>query len=170
LDPATAVLDHIDYVARTLTRLGVRGADLEDLAQEVLIVAIRRANTFDRARRLEPWLFGIARNVARDHRRLARHRVEQASGDDIAVPAVAAVSPAEHVELNKRAALLRAAVAELDEPLQALIVLHDLEEIPMAEVAASLGMPVDTAYARLRRARGEIRTRLASKGGADGLA
>jgi RNA polymerase sigma-70 factor, ECF subfamily len=160
--------EHIDYVARTLARLGIAGHNVEDLTQEVLIVAIRRADTFDRARRVEPWLFGIARNVARDFRRQARHRIENADDDRIASQPSSAHSPRDAVEQQQRALQLRAVVAELEESLQELIVLHDLEELPMSEVAAGLGIPIDTAYARLRRARTIVRERLSRRGGAHG--
>jgi RNA polymerase sigma-70 factor, ECF subfamily len=169
LDHRTQVTEQIDYVARTLARLGVRASDVEDLTQEVLIVAIRRLDSFDSARRLEPWLFGIARNVARDFRRLARHRIEQSDGSVVATHAVAADSPAEHTNLRQRAELLRKVVAELEETLQEVIVLHDLDEIPMAEVAASLSISIDTAYARLRRGRATVRKQLADLGGSRGL-
>ena len=168
MDPRAQVTDQIDYVARTLARLGVRATDVEDLTQEVLIVAIRRAATFDRARRIEPWLFGIARNVARDFRRLARHRVEQVNSEAVGTRADQAASPADATAQRRRALALRAAVAELDDSLQELVVLHDLEELPMAEVAASLGIPIDTAYARLRRGRAAVRARLAEEGGSRG--
>ena len=166
---AESLAAQLDFVARSLARLGVAPADVEDLTQEVVIVAIRRADTFDRARRIEPWLFGIARNLARDFRRLARHRVEQPEGDAMEVYPSTASSPADDTHLKQRALLLRAAVAELDEPLQELIVLHDLEEIPMAEVAASIGLAIDTAYARLRKARAKLRMCLGRPGGLDGI-
>ena len=168
MDHRTQVSEQIDYVARTLARLGVRSSDVEDLTQEVLIVAIRRAESFDSARRIEPWLFGIARNVARDFRRLVRHRIEQSDDGTVAARAEGD-SPAEHANLRQRAVLLRKVVADLDETLQELIVLHDLDEIPMAEVAAFLKIPIDTAYARLRRGRAAVRTQLADLGGSHGL-
>ena len=160
MDLRTHVTDQIEYVARTLARLGVRGNDVEDLTQEVLIVAIRRAATFDASRRIEPWLFGIARNVARDFRRLARHRVEQADDGAVAAHPVATATPADQVDLQQRASRLRAIVSELDDPLQELVVLHDLEEITIPEIAASLGISLDAAYARLRRGRAAVRAKL----------
>ncbi len=65
--------------------------------------------------------------------------------------------------------LLREVVAKLDDTLQEVIVLHDLEEIPMAEVVASLYISIDTAYARLRRGRAAVRKQLAELGGSRGL-
>jgi RNA polymerase sigma-70 factor (ECF subfamily) len=167
LDLRTQVTDQIDYVARTLARLGVRVHDVEDLTQEVLIVALRRAASFDPNRRIEPWLFGIARNVARDFRRLARHRVEQTDHGAVATQPIATDTPAEQVDLQQRASRLRAVVSELDDSLQELIVLHDLEEISIPEIAPSLGISIEAAYARLRRARAAVRAKL--EGGSRGI-
>jgi RNA polymerase sigma-70 factor (ECF subfamily) len=42
---------------------------------------------------------------------------------------------------------------ELPEEQRAVVVLHELEEVRMAEVATLLGCPLFTAYSRLRLAR-----------------
>src|SRR5688500_13501181 len=52
------------YVHKSLRRLGVRDADLEDLAHDVFVVAHRQLERYDPERPLLPWLFGIAVRVA----------------------------------------------------------------------------------------------------------
>ena len=39
---------------------------------------------------------------------------------------------------------------------RAVLVMHDLDDIPVADVAAVLGIPLFTAYSRLRKARREL--------------
>jgi RNA polymerase sigma-70 factor (ECF subfamily) len=39
---------------------------------------------------------------------------------------------------------------------RAVLVMHDLEEVPMAQVATTLSIPLFTAYSRLRKARIEL--------------
>src|SRR5690606_1467731 len=68
----------LGYVLASLRRLGVRPGDVEDLAHDVFVVALRRLADLDPARPARPWLFGIALRVAADHRRLARNRYERA--------------------------------------------------------------------------------------------
>ena len=68
--------EHFDYVWHTLRRLGVRAADLEDLAHDVFVAFHRTRATYDPSRPIRPWLFGIAFRVSSDHRRRARHRYE----------------------------------------------------------------------------------------------
>src|SRR5262245_8698224 len=71
----------IDFVVRSLVRLGAPRSELEDLAQDVMVIALAKLDAFDRERALQPWLWGIARNRLRDFRDLARHRREVADQD-----------------------------------------------------------------------------------------
>jgi RNA polymerase sigma-70 factor (ECF subfamily) len=138
---------HFDDVWRFLVRLGAPSADAEDLAQNVFVVAHRRLASFEPSRAMRPWLFGIARNVLRDHRRLAVHRHELPSAD------VDELRSDPHLRAFEASQILYAALAELPEPLRAIVVAHDLEDLEMREAAEALDVPIDTAYARLRRGR-----------------
>jgi DNA-directed RNA polymerase specialized sigma24 family protein len=59
----------LDYLMRTLRRLGVPPEDAEDLAHEVFLVLRRTWQRYDATRALKPFLFGIAFRVAASHRR-----------------------------------------------------------------------------------------------------
>jgi RNA polymerase sigma-70 factor (ECF subfamily) len=148
--------EHFDYVWNTLQRLGVREADLEDLAHEVFLKVHARMQDYDRARPIRPWLFGFAYRVASDHRRLARHRVE------VFGPAPEAVDPTrsadESLEVREERALVAAALESVDFDRRAVLILHDAEEVPVPAIAEELGIPVNTAYSRLRVARSEFAT------------
>ena len=65
-----------DFLWRSLQRLGVRSADLEDVFQEVFIVVHKRLHTFDGSSALTTWLFGVCLRVAAAHRRRAWFRRE----------------------------------------------------------------------------------------------
>ena len=150
-----AVFDqNFDYVWNTLRRLGVREADLEDLVQDVFLKIHVRSADFDAARPLRPWLFGFAYRVAADYRRLARHRVEAhyASGE------VVAADPAadERMEADEDRALVRRALESVELDRRAVLILHDLDEVPVPDIAGALGIPLNTAYSRLRLARAEF--------------
>jgi RNA polymerase sigma-70 factor, ECF subfamily len=142
---------NFSYIYNTLRRLGVRDADLEDLAHDVFVAFFRGQTGYDPARPLKPWLFGIAFRVASDYRRRAGHRLEIAreSPDlpDAAPPADEQVAAAE----ARRAVL--AALATLDLDRRAVLVLHDLDGIAMPEIARVLAVPLNTCYSRLRLAR-----------------
>jgi RNA polymerase sigma-70 factor (ECF subfamily) len=146
--------EHFNFVWNTLQRLGVREADLEDLAHEVFLKVHTRLRDYDRSRPIRPWLFGFAYRVAADHRRLARHRVEV-----FGVPAdpVDPTRPAdETLEAREERALVTAALDSVDFDRRAVLLLHDAEDVPVPAIAEELGIPVNTAYSRLRVARSEF--------------
>ena len=141
--------EHFDYVCRTLRRLGCAASDLEDLAQEVFLAVYRGRDRYDPSRPMRPWLFGIARNVARAHRRRKRPESPLVDRDGRkSDPGYRAFESAD---------LVYAALATLDEPLREVLVLRDLEQLPPDRVAERLGLPVATVFDRLRRARDAFR-------------
>jgi RNA polymerase sigma-70 factor (ECF subfamily) len=150
-----AVFDeHFDYVWNTLRRLGIRESDLEDLSHEVFLKVHARLDQYDASRPMRPWLFGFAYRVAADHRRLARHRLEVLGAPVEAVDPM--VAPDERIEADEERALVEAALGELDLDRRAVLVLHDVDEVPIPAIAQELGIPVNTAYSRLRLARHEL--------------
>src|SRR5215831_16231257 len=81
---------HASFVAGFLVRLGVRPADLDDLMQEVFMVAHRRGGFVPGPARPTTWLARIAIRIAMAHRRtrtrqwgeLDEEAVAAASGSD----------------------------------------------------------------------------------------
>jgi len=143
----------LPYVLRTLRRLGASEAAARDLPHDVLVVFSRRADEYDRARPLRAWLFGIAYRVVGNHLSRA-HRQAEIPAD---VSALATPDP-RAATLERQAArdlLLRALVA-VDLEHRAVLVLHDLEERAAPEVAAALGIPLNTVYSRLRNGRQKV--------------
>ncbi len=146
--------EQFDYVWCALRRLGVRDADLEDLVHEVFLRVHSKLAQYDARRPIRAWLFGFAYKVAADHRRLARHHKE-VLGDPSDKPDQA--SPAdERLVVGERRALLAAALETVPIERRAVIVMHDIDGLPIREVADTLGLPVNTAYSRLRLARAEL--------------
>src|SRR4051794_31013438 len=77
---AEDVLDlHGDFVWRTLQRLGIPNADLEDVFQEVLIVVHRQLGSFEGRSKMTTWLYSVCVRVASTHRRRAWFRRERAT-------------------------------------------------------------------------------------------
>ena len=66
--------DHAPTVARWAARLGGPAADVEDIIQEVFLVASRRLGEFREGARVSTWLFGITAKVAANERRRRRLR------------------------------------------------------------------------------------------------
>jgi RNA polymerase sigma-70 factor, ECF subfamily len=144
--------DGVAYVAHSLRRLGARPADLEDLTHDVFVVVHRRLATFDAARPIRPWLFGIAYRVLLDFRRLARHRSEVSPSSEPADPR----TPEDSAVRVQQREILSRVLAELDPERRAIFVMHEVDGHAMPEIAAALDLPLNTAYSRLRLARRDI--------------
>jgi RNA polymerase sigma-70 factor (ECF subfamily) len=72
--------------------------------------------------------------------------------------------PDQEFEMNQRRALLLKALEQVPLPSRAVLVMHDIEEIPMAEIASALSILRFTGYSRLRRARKVLAAAVASLG------
>jgi RNA polymerase sigma-70 factor (ECF subfamily) len=144
----------LDYVWNALRQLGVPDRDLEDVAHDVFVTVLRRIDDYDRARPVRPWLFGIAYRTAADYRKRAYVRRERIGDvpdrDDGAAPADERLAAA---EAQRTVAL---ALEALPFERRAVFVMHDVDGHPMPEVAATLAVPLNTAYTRLRAAREEF--------------
>ena len=158
-DLPTLYRSEFAYVWKTLRRLGGPPADLEDLAHDVFVVVHRHLGDYDPARPLRPWLFGITLRVVSDFRRLGRnlHEVPGERRDVVD----AAPTPQEQVEGREARELLMKALAALDLDRRAVFVMHDIDEVPVPEIAATLAIPLNTAYSRLRLARADVAASLA---------
>ena len=150
--------DHVSYVVHSLRRLGVREADVEDVAHEVFLVVHRRYADFDATRPLKPWLFGIAVRCAASFRRKASTRRERS--DDSLDETRAIPLGDEAPERAERRAIVLRALATVHESRRPVLILHDLDGESMPDIAAELGIPLNTGYSRLRLARAEMREAL----------
>lgn len=144
---------HVDAVWRTLRRLGLPAADLDDGVQQVFSVLARRRQDVERGRE-RGYLLGVALRVAADARRSRRRRPElPIEPAELERAPELDASPERLLEQRRELDLLDRLVAELPEPLSEVFVLSELEELTMAEIARLLSIPPGTVASRLRRAR-----------------
>jgi RNA polymerase sigma-70 factor, ECF subfamily len=143
----------LDYIHASLRRLGVARADIEDLTQDVFLVLRGAWARCDHTRPLRPYLFGIAFRVASGHRRRHRREVPY-EGIEAAIDATADLD--EVMQSRQARLLIRAALDRVPLPRRAVLLMHDLDDVPVAAIASVLGIPRFTAYARLRKARHEL--------------
>ncbi len=144
----------LSYVWNTLRRLGVPDGELEDVAHDVFQVALERLHSFDEARPLRPWIFGIALRIA------ARFRRRPGHGREIAAASPDAVDegrrPDEAASAMQERAWVASAIQSLELDRRAVVILHDLDGQTMPEIAAALGLRLNTAYSRLRLGRADL--------------
>jgi RNA polymerase sigma-70 factor (ECF subfamily) len=161
LDVLSIHEEHADFVWRTLQRLGVRDADVEDQLQEVFVVVHHRLHTFDESARMTTWLFGICMRVASAYRRRAHRRREQVVAD---VPEEGLIDEGgpEHDAAARQARERLIEILDLmDLEKRALFVMFELDELPCDEIASVLGVPVGTVHSRLHAARKDFQAALA---------
>jgi RNA polymerase sigma-70 factor (ECF subfamily) len=142
---------HYDFLWRSLRRLGVEAADVEDAAQKVLWVLHRKLNSV-KPETERAFLFGTAMRIAADARKRRRRSPEVVDFD--AIERATAPGDLERTLDERRARLLLDRVLdELPDELRSVFVLAELEELTMANVAEVLAVPPGTVASRLRRAR-----------------
>ena len=141
-------------------RLGGAGGD--DVAAETFLVAFRQRDRFDPGRgTVRAWLYGIATNLVREHRRV-EERGYRAHARMAAQPAYSADVDRADARVSAAAArdTLVAALADLRPGDRDVVLLVVWGELSHEEVASALGVPVGTVGSRLHRARKRLRAAL----------
>ena len=147
------------YVWKSLGRLGAREREREDLAHDVFTTAFRHWDAYDAARPVRPWLFGIAYRVLLDFRRKRQNQMEDVM--ERVELADAARSADDALAAQQAWALAARALDALELDRRAVFVMHEIDERPIPEVAQELGIPLNTAYSRLRLARRDFNQKVA---------
>jgi len=154
--PDSACLDafdrELDYVFATLRRLGAAPRDVEDLAQEVFVVLYRKWDTLDLSRPLRPYLFGIAFRIVSAQR---RRRIREVLSADFTLSADTS-DPEDSLQSKQAVELLLAALESVPLARRAVVIMHDLDETPVADIAHHLSITRFGVYARLRKGRREL--------------
>jgi RNA polymerase sigma-70 factor (ECF subfamily) len=142
----------LDYLFETLQRLGAGPREVEDLAHEVFVVLHRNWPTIDTTRPLRPYLFGVAFRVVCAYR---RRRAREIPYPGLDAPD-GSVSPEGALQSKQSIEVLMAALERVPLARRVVVVMHDLDGVPIADVALKLSITRFGAYARLRKARKEL--------------
>jgi RNA polymerase sigma-70 factor (ECF subfamily) len=144
------VSENADFIWRSLRRMGVGDADVDDALQEVFLVVFRRLKDYEDRGLLRPWLFAISRQVASHYLR-GRSRAERRHRGLIVE--VTSEDPHEIVARREAVDIVGSFLEELDEPQRVVFYLAEIEGMTAPEIAAATGVRLNTVYARLRLAR-----------------
>ena len=134
------------------------GSDmLEDLVQEVFLRVWKGLPKLRNASYFSTWLYRITWNVANDSRRQSARHSPIESGE--ASLGTAEAKPQDMPDLMQLhyQDLVQRGLQSLRLEHRAVLVLHDLEDIPQKEVAKILDLPLGTIKSRLFYARQAIR-------------
>ena len=155
---------YFDFVWSSVRRLGVTSAAADDVVQEIFIVIHSRLHTLEKPEALRSWIYSVIRRTVSGHHR--SRRAQEASGIlRAAEPDVRALprTPADLAELNDQVKLLFSLLEELNESKREVFTMAELDELAVPEIAEILGIPLNTAYSRLRAARQAFEEALARR-------
>jgi RNA polymerase sigma-70 factor (ECF subfamily) len=144
--------EHAAWVARYVTRLGFLGQDVEDIVQEVFLVAHRRGGFRPGPARPTTWLAEIGLRIAMASRR-AQRRAPEADPDAVDAAVSAGNDPLASAINVETLAHVQRALDSLEIERRALFVLFELEGESCDALAAAFDVPVGTIYSRLHKAR-----------------
>lgn len=164
--------EHFAFVWRTARRLGIRDSATADVVQEAFLVVHRRLAEFEARSSVRTWLYGIVRRVVHGHRRTAQRKDPRTrageDGPNVDTVADGEPGPEETVEQADAVRLMHRLLDELDLDKREVLVLAELEQMSVPEIAEATGENVNTVYSRLRAARRDFEmavTRFQSRDG-----
>jgi RNA polymerase sigma-70 factor (ECF subfamily) len=158
-------------VYSTVRRMVGNALDAEDVTQDVLLQVVRKLPSFRGESAFPTWLHRLTINAALSHRRKQAVREERRVRDplEFLLEGEGCAGLLRHSALRPEAPLLTSetrhlierAIARLPETYRTVFVLADVEEMPNAAVAATLGLSLPAIKSRLHRARQLLRDALA---------
>ncbi len=150
--PLDGITDEIAALRRYALVLARNSDAAEELVQDCLAKALAAADTYKPGGDLRAWLFRILHNVYMDsmRRQKVRARVNEAGAE-----ADAPTEPNQPAAVEARQVL--AAVSGLPEEQRLAIMMVAVDELPYAEAAARMGVPMGTFMSRLGRAGAALR-------------
>ncbi len=167
-DMAQAVAESRPVLVRQARRMLRDGSGAEDAAQDAMVAALRHVDDFRGDAQLGTWLYRVGANAVLMGMRRERRAAERTTRAAANLPAdsswlhgtCAFSHPQGQLEGVELAKLLRWAVEQLPEHYRCVVMLCDLDERPLEEVAESLGLTIGGVRTRRLRAHRMLRTTL----------
>jgi RNA polymerase sigma-70 factor, ECF subfamily len=165
--------EHASFVRRVIIRLGAPPSDVDDLLQEVFLVAMKKMGSFEGRSTHRTWLYGVAVRVVIGARRKAK--VREFLGLDSGLEQADTQTPASAFERREAQMQIQRALSKMPEKKRAVFILFEVEGLTGEEIAEAVGCPLKTVWTRLYHARQEFLRQLRRQGvmeeagsGADG--
>lgn len=159
VDVGTLFVLHAPFLLRVVERLTGPGPHVEDLVQDVFVVAHRRRAELRDGPELRGWLYRVTSNKAQQHRRSLWRRFRLFRAVD-AQPEPPQPTPLDEIAARRqRGQAIREAVLALPFLQREVLVLFELEGLDTRTVAGLLDVPEGTVSSRLSAARRLFRER-----------
>ncbi len=167
---ARLVLAFQDRLYAFAYRVSGSRPDAEEIVQDSFVRAYRALQTYPEERvlqlALKPWLYQITLNLCRNRLR-GRHDREipldhEVDGEVIDLPDEELDRPDALVEREERRGEVARLVAILPERYRVALLLRFMEELPYADIAEILDLPIGTAKSNVHRGIEMLRTALSA--------
>jgi RNA polymerase sigma-70 factor (ECF subfamily) len=139
--------------------------EAENVTQETFLRVVMALERVRLDIPFKPYIFRIAVNLCHDLARKKRPVPFSDLGmpDHDAIESLADDAPAlwERLENEELAARVNAALDDLPAPYQTVLMLRYVEDLSYAEIAQTLNLPLNTVRTHLRRAKQQLRAKLA---------
>ncbi len=159
-------------VFNMISRLMDDPADTADVVQEVFLKVFRKVGCFRGESSLKTWIYRIAVNEARNHRRwFGRHRrnevgIEPEPGEERSYEEFLAdpgPSPFDTMLDRETQELIEEALGAMNPNFRAALVLREMEGLSYEEISEILGVSLGTVKSRILRGRDALRKHLVGR-------
>lgn len=150
--------EHYPFVWRSVRRLGIPEAEVEDVVQDVFMIVHRRLGDFEGRSSVRTWLFGITYRVVRDRRRSFAARIDREGKVEQGRPPT---QPDQRLSRHQAVGALDDLLAALDDDQRATFVMAEVLRMSAPEIAKLTEVKLNTVYSRLRRGREAFEAALA---------
>lgn len=139
--------------------------DAQDAVQDALLTIWNKIDQFEGRSAFTTWLHRVVANAAlmklRKNKRFEQHVPLDTDSPDRDLPVIQLpdprAGPRENALRDELGERVRAAIEALPEPYRTTVLLADVDELPMDEIAESMGASVPAVKSRLHRARLALR-------------
>jgi RNA polymerase sigma-70 factor (ECF subfamily) len=152
-----------DRLLRSAFLLCGNEADAQDLVQDTLILAVRRAHRFRGESALYTWLYGILLNLTRHYHRKRKRIVytdqpsRLAFPEPSACPTPSAARESQNLDIEAASSALMDAIHRLSPVHREVIILRYYEGMKVQEIARHIGVTKGTVASRLHYAKRHLR-------------
>lgn len=155
-----------DRVFRICYRMAGNPEDAEDWAQECFVRAYQQLRRYNPDLPFAPWLLTVVSNTCINLAKARSRRQDRTApwfADNTQLVASGA-TPEQSALISEQTRTIHAALETLPPALRQAVVLRVLEGLSFRELADVLGVPLQTAATRVRRALSQVRERLSGSG------
>jgi RNA polymerase sigma factor (sigma-70 family) len=142
----------------------VGGSVADDLAAETFAIAYHKWAELDPSRSVRPWLYGVAANLVKHHRRKELRMLRAYARTGLDPTFGEQELSADRLDAKAVKADLAVALADLRAIEREVLLLHAWAQLSDSEIADALSLPLGTTKSHLSRARSHMRNRLSDSG------